>query len=184
MNVDLARTHAFRLAFIARNIAFYRTLASLGENYTQNFWIYVSNNFLDMAVLEWCKVFGSRAEETHWSNIVEEHDAFRDNMLVELSLTREQWDSYWEEMKDYRARGVAHASLTNPPTRYPHLDNALHSSAFYYRYLVEELRKAEENPLYLLPGDLMRYYEPLLAHAKEVASVAYGASREIVDNIR
>lgn len=180
INLQLVKIHAFRLAYIARNIAFYRALTSLNEKYTQNFWIHVQNNFIDMAVLEWCKVFGSRTEETHWSTLVLDHDSFRISMLDYLDLTRDQWDAYWEGMKNYRDRGVAHASLTQPPTHYPQLDVALKSSAFYYRYLLEIAR---DNSLYLFPGDLMRYYAPLLAHAKELTAVAYGASRGIVDKV-
>ena len=105
-------------------------------------------------------------------------------MLVSLALSRAQWDAYWDEMKDYRDNGVAHASVTDPPRQVPHLENALKSSAFYYRYLLERAREVEGDPLYLFPGDLMRYYEPLLAHATEVAVAAYGASHGIVDNVK
>jgi len=135
-------------------------------------------------VLEWCKVFGSRAQGTHWSKVVGDHDAFRDSMLEYLELRGDQWCAYWEEMKNYRDRGVAHASLTNSPVKWPHLDNALKSSDFYYRYLVKKAQEVDEVALYLHPKNLMRYYEPLLAHAKEVAASAYGASCEIVDNVK
>ena len=77
INVKFARMHAARLAYITRNIAFYRALASLGEKYTQSFWIYARNNFLDMAVLEWCKVLvrarrRPTGAESYWTTTVSE----------------------------------------------------------------------------------------------------------------
>jgi hypothetical protein len=89
-------------------VAFYHSLAPFQNSFAENYWTYVFNNFLDMAVLEWCKVFGSRGEGTHWSTLVEDPDAFRTAMLGEFHLTRDEWDKYWERMKNYRDSRIAH----------------------------------------------------------------------------
>jgi hypothetical protein len=40
-----------------------------------NFWRLIYGNLMDMAVIEWCKLFGSDSEEhqpAHWKNIIPE----------------------------------------------------------------------------------------------------------------
>jgi hypothetical protein len=184
IKVELARTQIFRLAYVVRNVAFYRSLAPFQKSFAQNYWIYVFNNFLDMAVLEWCKVFGSRGEETHWSTLVEDPDAFRTAMLAEFHLTRDEWDKYWERMKNYRDAHIAHHTRDPRVTKYPHLDIALRACFFYYKHLLRELRNVKDDPLYFYPPDLEAYYERLLVHAREVSEVAYAASRGIEDKVK
>ena len=41
-----------------------------------NFWATVSNNFLDMCVLDWCKLFGERDGNYSWKRIFTDPDAF------------------------------------------------------------------------------------------------------------
>jgi len=65
MNKGQLVDQVYRLVFIVRNIAFHRSLLPLKDELDHNYWIFVFNNFLDMAVLDWCKVFGARSEETH-----------------------------------------------------------------------------------------------------------------------
>ncbi len=61
----------------ARNIAYYRVawdeeyrhLLNLPNPYP-NFWRAANNNFIDMCVLEWCKLFADMQGKHHWSKIV------------------------------------------------------------------------------------------------------------------
>lgn len=180
---DRARAQLFRLAYIVRNIAYYRSLAVYCDSLDQNFWIFAFNNFFDMSVLEWCKVFGSRGESTHWAGVVRDEEAFRSDMLMELKLTHNEWVSYWKEMKHYRDFSVAHHTKDPRFTKYPRLDTALRSTFFLYGHLVNQLKDAPE-PVYFLPKDLSRYYERLLSHAGQVSAAAYEASRGIEDKVK
>ena len=177
------REQLFRLAYIVRNVAYYRSLAMYCKSFDQNFWIYAFNNYFDMSVLEWCKVFGSRQEPTHWTSVVGDEDAFRTGMLAEIELTLAEWESYWTEMKNYRDISVAHHTKDPKLTKYPNLDTALASTFFFYGHLVTLLKDAPE-PVYFLPKDLSRYYEQLLSHAKQVSAAAYEASRGIEDKVK
>lgn len=182
-DTDRVRTQLFRLAYIVRNIAFYRSLAIYCDSLNQNFWIYSFNNFFDMSVLEWCKVFGSRREPTHWTTVVSDEDMFRSDMLTELNLTDDEWESYWIEMKDYRDISVAHHTKNPDLTKYPCLDTALASTVFLYGHLVNQLSDAPE-PVYFLPKDLSRYYERALSLAKQISAAAYEASCGIEDKVK
>jgi hypothetical protein len=181
---DGAHRQIFRLAYIARNIAFYRALAKYKGTFAQNFWIYAFNNYFDMAVLEWCKVFGSRGEPTHWSAVVQDADSFRAALLAELKLSRDEWRGYWEQMKNYRDLAVVHHMQDPRVTSYPTLDIALQATSFYYKFLVCALRDLPEEPMYFLPKNLESYYQRLLQHAEQVATAAYEASRGIEDKVR
>jgi hypothetical protein len=60
----------------ARNLAFYRARESgkaralLSASHPQaSFWRQANGNFLDICVLEWCKLFGDKKGKHHWSRV-------------------------------------------------------------------------------------------------------------------
>ena len=73
--------HIFRLIYVIRNAANYRSLVKYKNDFNQNYWILTFNNFFDLAILEWCKIFGVDSEPTHWKTIVDDHEAFRTGLL-------------------------------------------------------------------------------------------------------
>jgi hypothetical protein len=90
-----------------RNIAFYRA------GYTQNrfcsckqFWINANGNFLDIAVLEWCKLFADARGKHHYAKVTNEHTNFRRDLLAKLAVTAAEFDEYVKEMKTYRDKFV------------------------------------------------------------------------------
>lgn len=182
-DVDRIRSQLHRLAYIVRNVAYYRALADYSDSLDQNFWIYAFNNNFDMSVLEWCKVFGSRGEPTHWTTVVSDADIFRASLLTELKLTCDEWNSYWDEMKNYRDLSVAHHTTEPRLTKYPRLDVALASTFFLYGHLVDQLKDASD-PIYFIPKKMSNYYQRLVPHAKDVARAAYEASRGIEDKVK
>jgi hypothetical protein len=68
-------------------------------------------------------------------------EEFRENLLSYCGLSKEGWGSYWELMKEFRDRQVAHYEVLSPDVTYPTLDHALTSSYFYYSYVIAELRQ-------------------------------------------
>ncbi|WP_372777938.1 hypothetical protein [Litorivivens sp.] len=85
-------------------------LTTIDEDPKLNFWRLIHGGFLDLAVLEWCKVFGSNAEPTHWKGVVEDRVAFTEALLNSVGLNRDEWDSYWNHLKKKGDGGVK-----NPP---------------------------------------------------------------------
>jgi hypothetical protein len=180
---EKARAHLFRLAGIVRNIAFHRTLSDYKGSLKQNFWIYTFNNFLDMAVLEWCKTFGARRETYHWTKLFSDPDSVRSRLLTTIALAPGDWTAYWNEMKRYRDDSVAHHALTPKNMRYPQLHVALDSTCFIYDSITAELEKLQPAH-YMLPKSLKVYYDRLLPQATAQAKVAFEASRNLEDRVK
>lgn len=175
-------THLFRLVHLARIVHLKRVLTDIDPDPALNFWRLMLGSLLDVSVLEWCKVFGSNAEAMHWKNIVPavDHEQFRDELLGTLGLSSEEWVSYWELMKKYRDRRVAHYSELPPDAKYPVLDDALNSSYYYYQYLIAELRVLGEKRF---PDDLEEYCERFSQQIKEVAERAVTATSDIQEQV-
>jgi hypothetical protein len=151
-----------------------RALTAVAPAPGLNFWRLVHGNQLDIAVLEWCKVFGSDGEATHWKNVVPEanRDLYRAELLASLQIDADTWTAYWQELKDYRDNLVAH-HIEDRVANFPRLDLALTSSFFHYRYLLEKLRALGEQRY---PDDLATYYVAFEEQARETAERATAAT--------
>ena len=108
-------------------------------------WRVIYGNLTDMAVLEWCKLFGSDDEQNqpvHWKNIASDPEQFRKELFSELGIYESKWRSSWTEMKRYRDQVVAHHDQRRVGIKnYPTFDLALEFAYFYYDFVVAELRK-------------------------------------------
>jgi hypothetical protein len=134
--------HIDLLLCVVRNTASFSSLeAVLAEEPNPSYWIYVLNNFYDLTILEWCKVFGSYGEPTHWTTLVPEpnRDSFRKGLLNHVGLTESGWQFYCEQVRDYRNHRLAHHQRSTKITHYPALDNILKSAFYYHDWLVKQL---------------------------------------------
>jgi hypothetical protein len=75
----------------AGNVAYFRAGQSQtgsearAPSYARSaFWAQVSSNFLDIAVLEWCKLMGDDKDKHFWRNVVADPAAFEASLLVNL----------------------------------------------------------------------------------------------------
>ncbi|MEO8441757.1 MAG: hypothetical protein ABI547_04675, partial [Betaproteobacteria bacterium] len=62
---------------LIRSVHLKRALSRIDPNPDLNFWRVIHGNFLDIAVIEWCKLFGSDDKEhqkAHWKNLVADKD--------------------------------------------------------------------------------------------------------------
>ena len=170
---------------LVRTIALKRAIATADDNPHLNFWRVIQGNGMDMAAIEWCKLFGSDDEvhqQVHWKNVFDDHEGFRAGLLQYVGVDQEGWTGYWQQVKGYRDEHVAHLDLNKRSVDdFPVLDYALKASAFYYRRLLDAL-PADEAGRY--PADLMEYYERFLALAREVAERAVACTREIPERVR
>jgi hypothetical protein len=182
MSIEIGKTvdQVFRLVFIVRNVAHHRSLEPYKNEFYQNYWILIFNNFLDIATLEWCKAFGSRIEETHWSNHVKDVEAFRHGLLERLGIPESEWIAYWENLKKYRDQVVAHHQRLSDVSNFPDFSHALTACFFYYEILIKELRAFH---VYDYPDNLEEYFEKSLAQAKHFSDIAYSATTEIKEQV-
>lgn len=70
------------------NMASYRG-GLKGKNVTrsENFWKRANGNFMDIAVLEWCKFFADRRGFHCWRKVVSDSDGFETELLKHLGMT-------------------------------------------------------------------------------------------------
>jgi hypothetical protein len=86
------------------------------------FWREAHANFIDICVLDWCKLFVDRTKgkrrkgrkgeqdwgEHHWRRVVNEPDRFGEDLCTTLGVTAAQFDDLIAKVKDYRNTFVAH----------------------------------------------------------------------------
>src|SRR5258706_12493841 len=75
----------------ARNLAYYRigrtkefVHLQAQRNPTFSFWRAVNVNFIDICVLEWCKLFADSRGKHHWRNIVSDPARFDGELYRDL----------------------------------------------------------------------------------------------------
>ena len=104
-----------------RNLAYYRVGHSLEyrslldpkKTNCANFWITANSNFLDVCVLEWCKLLADKDEQHHWKRIVTNPIGFKISLLDDLKLDEAEFKEYINVMRAYRDRFVAHLDSEN-----------------------------------------------------------------------
>lgn len=106
------------LEHIHYNIAVYRTISSfyavndtpaiIEDPYKRDFWINTSNNAIQMAIIDWCKVFGSEKDNPYHSH---KHLDFTVDDQIRTPMIR------------FRNKYIAHKD--NEPVPVPMLDGAM-----------------------------------------------------------
>lgn len=97
-----------------RNIAFHRAIADARSGLGGNqFWATAHNNYLDIAILEWCKLFTDRAGMHHWRKSVTDPDEFFAKLLDEVRSDETAFSEYALSLKSYRDKFVAHLDEDN-----------------------------------------------------------------------
>jgi hypothetical protein len=71
-----------------------------------NFWRQVNANFLDMCVLEWCKLFADKREKHHWSKILTTPQEFETSLLQSLGVDGQAFQAQIRIMRTYRDKWV------------------------------------------------------------------------------
>ena len=122
-----------------RNAAFYKGAASLGAQAkpTSQFAIAASNNFLDMAFLEWCKVFADIKGKHHWKKILPVNTDFMQNLLTKLVISNEEFEVFAHYVMNYRNKVIAHADVYTE-IDIPTLDLLINSTIYLYQRLRDD----------------------------------------------
>jgi hypothetical protein len=126
----------------ARNLAYYRVGQSeplkslLNEAHSEaSFWRQASANFIDMCVLEWCKLFGDKNGKHHWSSVVSDRASFEAGLLAQLKMDVTAFQLQVDAMRLYRDKFVAHRDSLHVMD-IPMLDMAQASVWYLHEYLV------------------------------------------------
>ena len=179
-NKDQIITHINHLVNLTRNIHLRRQLTAVDSNPKLNFWRVIYGGLLDLAVLEWCKLFGSNGETTHWKELVDDIDDFRNNLFNTVGIDQKQWENYWDKMIAYRNDFIAHDRDNLDLKTYPELDIALESSYYYYNYLIKKLRELGDHQY---PNDLREYCNQFSKQAQSIAQIAVASTLDIDESV-
>ena len=107
-----------------------------------------------MAILDWSHLFGSHNDPLHYRNMAIQPNDFKREMLAVLGIDDRSWQEYWNEVKVYRDKGVAHIEPV-PTLQIPDLDLAYKSTAFYFHHFIPELKKYPKFKVY--PDNIDKY---------------------------
>jgi hypothetical protein len=148
----------------ARNVAYYRAGWNDKQTKAKNeFWATVQGNFIDIAVLEWLKLFGDHNDKHHWKKVVGNKDSFKRDMLEYCEITENELKSCRESFKEYRDKFIAH--LDSEETMHiPKLDIPIALATYYYAYVSKELGASV---LRNLPDDIEQYYQECFRASEE-----------------
>lgn len=188
LNSEMKYVVAVLAAFI-RNAHIKRAFQSIDPEPRLNFWRVLYGDCLDMAVIEWSKLFGSDSRQpVHWKNIIpeQEHDSFRQGLLAAAGVSEAGWQDYWNRMKSYRDNHAAHFNEEylqpeNDP-RYPDLGIGLEAAYFYYDRLLELME--DRGIAHGYPADIRNYAQRFAAQAGIVATEALAATAHMKEKVR
>jgi hypothetical protein len=164
----------------ARNLAYYRIgqdehggrpLLS-GSHPHASFWRQANANFLDLCVLEWCKLFGDKRGEHYWGRIVSDAAAFGAALLRHMHMQREVFQEQIDAMRLYRDKFVAHLD-SDATMHVPMLETAKASVWFYHRHIIEH--EAAAGDLAGLPDTMEKLDRGYLQCIEEAREIYRGA---------
>ena len=149
-----------------RNLAFYGAGRRKGSLILkEQYWATANGNFLDICVLEWCKLFGDVRAQHFWRKVVTEQQEFFGGLLKTLSLTDVEFDAYVKEVKTYRDKFVAHLD-SDLKMQIPDLELARKSVSYLYDYI---LANEDEGDFFIdAPHNASSHYARFAKEGKEV----------------
>ena len=116
----------------ARNYAYYKAGWSNNDlKIKDQFWVSLNSNFIDISVIEWCKLFGDYKDKHHWKKIMHDDQTFKDRMFESINIKQTDLDRVHSTIKSYRDKFVAHLD-SEETINIPELEDALRMIFFYY----------------------------------------------------
>jgi hypothetical protein len=141
----------------AGNLAYYRARRETGSLALpdNDFCNAMDGNFIDAAVLEWCKLFGDPKAPQGWRKIVADPQVFESELLVAIGRSPSEFNELISKARTYRDKFIAH--LDSDLKMYiPDLEDARKATAFYYWYLWNRLEPAFRTDV---PADFAAFYQ-------------------------
>ena len=135
----------------ARNLCYYRAgrtddhlaLVEPAMNRTASFWLQTQRNFIDICVLEWCKLFADKDGKHHWRRVVTSPRTFEEELLAKLELDKGIFQQQIDEIRRYRDKFVAHLDSAYTAD-IPFLDVHKQAVWHYHRHVVKNEAKPGE----------------------------------------
>ena len=166
----------------AQSIKVRRMVERIALDPKQTFWIMTVNLLADAAAMEWCKVFGSWDDDTHWTRVIpkERHDEVRAALLNELGFSQSEWEACHDGILRYRNELVAHHDLAASVAKYPHYDKAIVAANFMFNQLRDA---ADPDELGGIPTSLDRRSSGVAENMSVIVRMAFQASASLGSNV-
>jgi len=159
-----------------RNLAYYR--AGIEPEFSvlcdpshphASFWRQANSSFLDIAVLEWCKLIADGQDNHCWKKIVGDQKTFENGLLDRLRMTSDEFKTYVGRFRRYRDKFIAHLD-SDKLMNIPEFDQAKEAVWFYHEHIVTEEVSADDlNGLAaILLGHMELGYEQCQIEAREI----------------
>jgi hypothetical protein len=95
----------------------------------RDFWVRLNGNFLDVAVLEWCKLFADNNGKHHWSCTFKKE--WNKQLFAKMGMSQSKFKKELELVSVYRNKFVAH--LDDPiAMNYPYTEFMLTSVSYLH----------------------------------------------------
>lgn len=149
-----------------RNIAFYKAgWRDTVPGFYGPFWVNANGNFMDVSVLEWCKLYGDPRGGHYWRKVVTEPTNFFSGLLTHAGITEAHFEGYVNEMRAYRDKFLAHLD-SELVMHIPVLAPAQLTASYLYEYL----RAHEDQGSFFLdgPSSASEYYARCFREARAV----------------
>ena len=157
-----ARRVAKLCCHCARNAAYYRSgWRNRKILVSDDFWTGANSNFLELMVLEWCKLFTDSRGKHHWGKIVPNPGEFLPDLLDNIEVTGNTFEDHCKEMKTYRDKFVAHLD-NDLRMQIPRLTISIDAVCYLYRVVLDEYFDVLGDA----PRNLRTFYRERFAHAK------------------
>ncbi len=165
-----------------RNLAFHRAARDAEKKRTtpnEMFWRLIDGDFIDVAVLDWCKLLGEKPyallkrppkspSKYGWEHVVsvtmhEDSSKFRVAMLQHLEMNESEFEKHRIQVRVFRDKFVAHLDDQDEYV-VPNFDVPLKAAIFLFEYVTSW---AQTERLKVFAGGLEKEYEKILSGARE-----------------
>lgn len=109
-----------------------------------SFWTRINGNFLDVATLDWCKLFLDKNIDKHspgeycWKNIFNNHSEWLDVMYCETGINEQDFKKYGMDILNYRNKFLAHRDKNEMALYYPRTEILLKTASYLNLKLMKD----------------------------------------------
>src|SRR4030042_2713427 len=171
----ILRRVALKCLDFARQLSYFRALTKY-DDLSIYFWLYMHNNAIYMAVLDWFHLFGYSKDSLHWEKVIKDKKDFKQGLLTHLEIDEQTWQSYWKMVKKYRDKDVAHIEM-RLRSHVPEMSMAINATNYYYETVLRELSEYSDYSGWT--SDLIKYHQEYLEESKKIVLVAFEATKHI-----
>jgi hypothetical protein len=106
---------------------------------------HVFSRMHDLAAIEWCKVFGSASQQTHWRKALPAdcHETVKQRLSELCPGGWAEWLRYRKSIVEQRDQLAAHHDLDAQVQSYPHFDLAIAAARLVHDRMADELDGVE-----------------------------------------